>query len=95
MTCGCCLQACPNVNARSAFMGPAVISQVRFFNLHPSGKMNAGARLDAMTRPGGVSDCGNAQNCVQVCPKDIPLTDSIAEVGRDVTLHWFKKLVNN
>jgi len=37
--------------------------------------------------PGGVSDCGNAQNCVKVCPKHIPLTESIASGGRAVTLH--------
>jgi succinate dehydrogenase / fumarate reductase, iron-sulfur subunit len=83
MTCGCCVEACPNVNDGSPFMGPAVISQVRLFNLHPSGKMNAGERLDAIMGEGGVSDCGKAQNCVQVCPKEIPLTESIAVVGRD------------
>jgi succinate dehydrogenase / fumarate reductase iron-sulfur subunit len=83
MTCGCCVEACPNVNESSPFMGPAVISQVRLFNLHPSGKMNAGERLDAIMGEGGVSDCGKAQNCVQVCPKEIPLTESIAVVGRD------------
>ena len=27
---------------------------------------------------GGVADCGKAQNCVEVCPKEIPLVDSIA-----------------
>ena len=32
--------------------------------------------------PGGVADCANAQNCIQVCPKEIPLTESIAEVNR-------------
>ena len=83
MTCGCCLEACPNVNDASVFMGPAVISQVRLFNLHPSGKMHAGKRLDAIAGEGGVADCGKAQNCVQVCPKEIPLTESIATVGRD------------
>ncbi len=83
MTCGCCLEACPNVNESSPFMGPAVISQVRLFNLHPSGKMHAGERLDAIAGEGGVADCGKAQNCVQVCPKEIPLTESIATVGRD------------
>jgi len=93
MTCGCCLQACPNVNSRSRFMGPAVISQVRLFNLHPSGRMHAGARLEAMMRPGGIADCGNAQNCVRACPKEIPLTDSIAAVGRDTTIQWLRKLV--
>ena len=31
---------------------------------------------------GGVADCGKAQNCVEVCPKEIPLVDSIAVVSR-------------
>jgi len=35
--------------------------------------------------PGGIQDCGKAQNCVQVCPKEIPLTTSIASMNRDVT----------
>lgn len=83
MTCGCCVEACPNVNDSSSFMGPAVISQVRLFNMHPSGKMNANERLDAIMGEGGIADCGKAQNCVQVCPKEIPLTESIAVVGRD------------
>ena len=26
MTCGCCVEACPQVNARSKFMGPQIIS---------------------------------------------------------------------
>jgi len=33
---------------------------------------------------GGIQECGYAQNCVAVCPKDIPLTRSIAEVGGEV-----------
>ncbi|MBI2394610.1 MAG: succinate dehydrogenase iron-sulfur subunit [Deltaproteobacteria bacterium] len=83
MTCGCCTEACPNVNDRSSFMGPAVVSQVRLFNMHPSGKMNANERLDAMMGEGGIAECGKAQNCVQVCPKEIPLTESLAVIGRD------------
>jgi succinate dehydrogenase / fumarate reductase iron-sulfur subunit len=39
---------------------------------------------------GGVNDCGNAQNCVKVCPKEIPLTESIAAIGRAVTVHAVK-----
>jgi succinate dehydrogenase / fumarate reductase iron-sulfur subunit len=30
---------------------------------------------------GGIQECGYAQNCVEVCPKDIPLTKAISEVG--------------
>jgi succinate dehydrogenase / fumarate reductase, iron-sulfur subunit len=95
MTCGCCLEACPQVSGRSKFMGPAVISQVRLFNSHPTGKTQAPERLRVMMDEGGVSDCGNAQNCAQVCPKKIPLTESIAKMGRDVAkqaLHDFISL---
>jgi succinate dehydrogenase / fumarate reductase iron-sulfur subunit len=37
MTCGSCLEACPQVNERSNFIGPAAIGQVRLFNSHPTG----------------------------------------------------------
>jgi len=86
MTCGCCSEGCPQVNKRSKFIGPAPISQARLFNAHPTGKMQKSSRLRPLMQEGGISDCGNAQNCVEVCPKNIPLTDSIAVIGRDVTL---------
>ena len=44
-----------------------------------------GHRLRVLQGEGGISGCGNAQNCAQVCPKKIPLTESIAKMGRDVT----------
>ena len=90
MSCGCCLEACPQYAKielqhegetdehfaqaeRSAydrgFVGAAAISQVMLFNMHPTGKMNAGERLDALMDEGGLQVCGNAQNCVAVCPK--------------------------
>ena len=87
MTCGCCLEACPQVNASSKFIGPAAINQVRLFNLHPSGKMQAAERLESLMGEGGIADCGKAQNCVEVCPKEIPLVDSIAQVSRQTTKH--------
>lgn len=92
MTCGCCNEGCPQVNDKSKFVGPAAISQVRLFNVHPTGKQQRSKRLEAMMGEDGVNACGNAQNCVQVCPKNIPLTDSIAAVYRDVTLEGFRKL---
>lgn len=92
MTCGCCSEACPQINENSPFIGPATISQVRLFNAHPIGKMQQEKRLRPMMEEGGVNDCGNAQNCVVVCPKKIPLTDSIAAINRDVTLQAIKDL---
>jgi succinate dehydrogenase / fumarate reductase iron-sulfur subunit len=92
MTCGCCMEACPNYNEASDFIGPAPISQVRLFNAHPTGKMHAHERLEALMQDGGIMECGNAQNCVKACPKEIPLTTSIADVNRQVTLYWIKKM---
>ena len=91
MTCGCCLEACPQVNENSPFIGAAAMGQTVLFNAHPTGAMHKAARLDAVMGPGGVSDCGNAQNCYRVCPKEIPLTDAIAELGGQVALHAIKK----
>ena len=91
MTCGCCVEACPQFGDRSPFIGPAAISQAILFNAHPTGAADKGDRLDVLSGVGGIADCGNSQNCVKVCPKDIPLTDSIAKLGRDTTLHKIKQ----
>jgi len=90
MTCGVCLEACPNVNSGSNFMGPAPLSQVRLFNAHPTGSMNKDERLNTIMGDGGLANCGNAQNCVVACPKGIPLTTSIAALNRDTTVQMFK-----
>ncbi|PHR92787.1 MAG: succinate dehydrogenase iron-sulfur subunit [Blastopirellula sp.] len=73
------------------FVGPHAISQVVLFNSNPTGKMNAPERLNALTEEGGIQLCGNAQNCVAVCPKEIPLTTSIAKAGRATTFNQLKQ----
>jgi succinate dehydrogenase / fumarate reductase iron-sulfur subunit len=113
MTCGCCLEACPQylkvelqrkdgetdeqfaAREREAydrsFMGPFSFALIDLFNTNPVGKMNSRERLDALVAEGGIQVCGNAQNCVKVCPKEIPLTTSIARAGRVATWHTLKK----
>jgi succinate dehydrogenase / fumarate reductase iron-sulfur subunit len=92
MTCGCCLEACPQFNSHSKFMGAAVIGQVYLMGQHPTGRMNLDDRLEAMMSEGGIADCGNAQNCVEVCPKEIPLTTAIGAVGRQTSIKWLRDL---
>lgn len=113
MTCGCCLEACPQYTKievqqrdgesaeefekrqqaahQTGFIGAHAINQAMLFNDNPTGKFNRAERLDALTDEGGIQVCGNAQNCVAVCPKEIPLTTSIARAGRATTLHQIKK----
>lgn len=73
------------------FLGAHAISQAMLFNAHPVGKSIANERMEALTGAGGIQACGNAQNCVAVCPKEIPLTTSIARAGRAATIYSFKK----
>lgn len=80
-----------NATYDTHFIGAAPMSQVVYYNLHPTGNLNAGERLDALMTAGGIQACGNAQNCVAVCPKSIPLTTSIAQLGRDTTKRMFTK----
>jgi succinate dehydrogenase / fumarate reductase iron-sulfur subunit len=90
ISCGCCLEACPQYTPVNNFVGAAVISQVRLFNEHPTGAALKDERLAVMMEEGGVHDCGKAGNCVQVCPKQIPLLESIAAVQRQATVKAVK-----
>ncbi len=89
------LEARQNAGYDQGFVGAAAVSQAMLFNDHGTGAMQAGDRLDALMGPGGIQMCGNAQNCVSVCPKNIPLTRSIARAGRQTTVRmitrWFDR----
>lgn len=92
MTCACCLEVCPQVNEHTKFMGAAAISQVRLFNADPIGKLQKEDRLRSLMQEGGIADCGNAQNCVAVCPKLIPLTESINLMQKEVNKQAIKDI---
>lgn len=92
ISCCCCMEVCPQFNDKTNFVGAATIAQVRLFNTHPTGKALKEERLHALMGDGGIQECGYAQNCVEVCPKDIPLTDAISEVGGQVMRQAIKDI---
>src|SRR5215467_12389539 len=53
ITCGNCLEVCPQVNGHNKFMGAAIFSQVRLFNMHPTGAMHAKERIREVMGQGG------------------------------------------
>ena len=113
MSCGCCLEACPQYtqveierrpdetdeHSRQredetfdrSFIGAHAMNQVVLMNSHPTGKMTATPRIEAMIAQGGIHNCGKAANCQAVCPKEIPLMTSWAKAGRAATLHVVHK----
>lgn len=94
MTCGCCLEACPQYGDGN-YIGPQAIAQVRLMNMHPTGKMDRDERLTAIMGEDGITNCGNAQNCVRACPMSLPLTKAIYEENRETILYglfgWLRK----
>src|SRR5271156_1487024 len=90
ISCCCCMEVCPQFNDDTGFVGAATIAQVKLFNGHPTGQVLKEERLRALAGDGGIQECGFAQNCVEVCPKGIPLTNAISDISRDVLIQKAK-----
>ena len=83
-----------------AFVGARrFLNQVRRFNMHPTGKLNKGERLERNGH--GSGRCCRLRKCAGLrvgVSKDIPLLESITDVARDTTIHavvrWFWKVVD-
>src|ERR1700690_1275368 len=53
ISCCCCMEVCPQFNDDTGFVGAAAISQVRLFNIHPTGAALAGERVTGLRGDGG------------------------------------------
>ena len=85
--CSACLEACPQYGDHSEFIGAEALHQVNLKNRMLGGERGRKRRLEGVMGPGGVGHCGKAQNCVEVCPVELPLVDSIQGVARATTRH--------
>jgi len=90
ISCTICMEVCPQFNDSTSFVGAATIAQVKLFNNNPTGRVLKEERLRALAGDGGVQECGFAQNCVEACPKQLPLTEAISDVSRDVMVQQVK-----
>ena len=90
ISCTICMEVCPQFNDATGFVGAATIAQTKLFNMDPAGAVYKEDRLRALAGDGGIQECGFAQNCVQACPKQLPLTEAISDVGRDVFVQQVK-----
>jgi len=90
ISCTICMEVCPQFNDVTGFVGAATIAQAKLFNRNPTGKVLEEERLRALAGDGGIQECSFAQNCVQACPKQLPLTEAISDMGRDVFIQQVK-----
>jgi succinate dehydrogenase / fumarate reductase iron-sulfur subunit len=92
ISCCCCMEVCPQFNDVTNFVGAATIAQTKLFNLDPAGAVLAEDRLRALAGDGGIQECSFAQNCVMTCPKELPLTEAISDMERDVFVQQVKDM---
>lgn len=79
--CGACLEACPQVSDRSAYIGAYAFGNMMAFCNTPHGKRDEDVRLAHAAERGGVSDCAGVMNCERVCPSGIELSKAIGTLN--------------
>ena len=81
--CAACTTSCPSFWANGNYVGPAAIVNAHRF-IFDSRDTGAGQRLEVLNEQFGVWRCRTAFNCTEACPRDIKVTQAIAEVKRAI-----------
>ena len=82
--CACCTTSCPIYWGNSSYVGPAAIVNAHRF-IFDSRDEAAGERLDVLADTFGVWRCRTIFNCTNACPREIKVTEAIAEVKMAIT----------
>jgi len=77
--CAACTTSCPSFWANGTYVGPAAVVQAHRF-IFDSRDQAAEKRLDILGEENGVWRCRTIYNCTSACPREIPVTQLIAEV---------------
>ncbi len=89
--CGCCIAGCATANVRPDFMGAAGLNRIARFMIDPRDERGSDYWFELVSTDEGVFGCIGMMGCDDVCPKDIPLLDTLAFVRRQMVLKLIKK----
>ena len=81
--CAACTTSCPSFWSDEEYLGPAAIVNAHRF-IFDSRDTGAAERLEVLNERIGVWKCRTAFNCTEACPRDIKVTQAIAEVKRAI-----------
>lgn len=79
--CACCTSACPVTWGDPEWVGPATLVNAHRF-IFDSRDCGAAERLAILSDRLGAFRCRTVFNCTECCPRDIPITDLIAQIKR-------------
>jgi len=92
INCMLCYAACPVVGNDPHFLGPAAIALGHRYNLD-SRDEGAAERNRVFLEEGGVFSCSYANECSEVCPKNVDPAGAIQQGKALSLLDWAKGLV--
>lgn len=81
--CAACTTSCPSYWANGTYVGPAAIVQAHRFIFDSRDTLNK-ERLAILSEENGVWRCRTIFNCTSACPREIPVTQLIAEVKGEI-----------
>ena len=82
--CAACTSSCPSFWADGRYVGPAAIVQAHRF-IFDSRDQGYDERLEILSDTFGVWRCRTIFNCTNACPREIKVTEAIAEVKMAIT----------
>ncbi|MDH5607408.1 MAG: succinate dehydrogenase iron-sulfur subunit [Anaerolineae bacterium] len=81
--CAACTTSCPSFWGDGKYVGPAAIVNAHRF-IFDDRDQAAQERLDVLAEESGVFRCRTAFNCTEACPREIHVTQAVAEVKRAI-----------
>ena len=81
ITCGICLSACTMATVNRAYVGPAALFRALRL-VDESDPSDADERLRGLADTNGIYGCRGHLDCLQACPKDLPLPQVIHQLKR-------------
>ncbi len=81
--CAACTTSCPSFWSNDEYVGPAAIVNAHRF-VFDSRDQGAAERLQILNEQMGVWRCRTAFNCTEACPREIHITQAIAEVKQAI-----------
>ena len=81
--CAACTTACPSFWANEKFVGPAALVNAHRF-IFDSRDQGGAERLAILNERNGAWRCRKIFNCTEACPREIRITQAIAEVQREI-----------
>jgi succinate dehydrogenase / fumarate reductase iron-sulfur subunit len=81
--CAACTTSCPSFWANDTYVGPAAIVNAHRF-IFDSRDQAGAERLAILSEENGAWRCRTVFNCTSACPREIPVTQLIAEVKNEI-----------